>query len=120
MPLHMQKECAMMSAHMSEPTDRRAPRPPRLVRGSLVTLRRKCGKPSCRCTDGEQLHANPALSYSDSGRTRIVALRPDDVPAVQAALERYQQARAGLEAEASEGIDALRTWVAHRRGQARG
>lgn len=95
----------------------RALRPPRLVRGSLVTLRRKCGKAACRCADGEQLHENPALSFSDSGRTRIVALRPEDVPAVEAALDRYQQARERLEADAAAGIKALRTWVAAGRQQ---
>lgn len=26
---------------------------PQMLRGSLVTLRRRCGKPSCRCAEGE-------------------------------------------------------------------
>ena len=91
------------------------PRPPRLARGSLVTLRRKCGKASCRCADGEQLHENPALSFSEQGRTRIVALRPDDVAAVEAALGRYRTARDKLDQDAAVGIEALRVWVAARR-----
>ena len=45
-------------------------RMPGLLRGSLVTLRRRCGKPSCRCAVGEQLHETPALSHSEGGRTR--------------------------------------------------
>lgn len=89
-------------------------KPPRLLRGSLV-LRRKCGKPSCRCADGEQLHANPALSYSDGGRTRIVALRDADVATVSAALGRYQARREKLTADADDGIETLRAWVAARR-----
>lgn len=96
------------------------PRPPRVVRGSLVVLRRQCGKANCRCTDDEQLHENPALSYSQEGRTRIVALRPADVAAVEAALGRYQAARDRLEADAAAGIEALRVWVAARRQQERG
>jgi len=91
------------------------PRPPRLVRGSLVTLRRKCGKASCRCADGDQLHENPALSFSEHGRTRIVALRPEDVAAVTAALGRYRTARDKLDQDAAAGIEALRVWVAVRR-----
>ena len=91
------------------------PRPPRLLRGSLVTLRRKCGKAACRCADGQQLHENPALSFSQGGRTRIVALRPDDVAAVERALSRYQAARDELDADAAAGVDALRAWVAARR-----
>lgn len=94
-----------------------SPRPPRLVRGSLVTLRRKGGKPGCRCADGQQLHENPALSFSEGGRTRIVALRPGDVAAVERALARYQAAREALEADVAAGVDALRVWVAHRRAQ---
>lgn len=97
-----------------------SPRPPRLLRGSLVTLRRKCGKSSCYCADGEQLHANPALSYSEGGRTRIVALREADLPAVAAALERYQQRRDKLDGQAADGIEGLRAWVAARRAKARG
>ena len=38
---------------------------PRLVRGSVVTHRRRCGKPNCRCADGEALHESTVLSYSD-------------------------------------------------------
>lgn len=91
------------------------PRPPRLVRGSLVTLRRKCGKASCRCADGEQLHENPALSFSEQGRTRIVALRQEDLAAVEAALGRYRTARDKLDQDAVAGIEALRVWVAARR-----
>jgi hypothetical protein len=47
---------------------------PRLLRGSVVVRRRRCGKPNCRCADGQQLHEAPALSYSDRGRTKIVLL----------------------------------------------
>ena len=94
-------------------------RPPRLVRGSLVTLRRKCGKAACRCADAERLHENPALSVSEGGRTRIVALRPEHVPAVEAALGRYSAAREKLEVDAAAGVEALRAWVAARRERER-
>lgn len=89
---------------MSSLTGRHAPR---LVRGSLITLRRRCGKPTCRCADGVP-HETPALSYSFQGRTRTVTLRAEDLPAVQAALERYAAARQRLEDEALAGIEALR------------
>lgn len=104
-----------MPAIARKTSARRPPRPPRVVCGSLVTLRRKCGKAACRCADGEQLHENPALSFSQGGRTRIVALRPADMPAVHAALDRYEAARGRLEADAAAGIEALRDWVAARR-----
>ena len=82
-------------------------RAPRLVRGTLITLRRRCGKPNCRCADGVP-HETPALSYSWQGRTRTVTLRSEDLPAVQAALACYAAARQRLEDEALAGIEALR------------
>jgi hypothetical protein len=81
-------------------------RTPRLLRGSLITLRRRCGRPNCHCAEGAP-HETPALSYSLDGRTRTVTLRPEDVPVVAAALERYAAARQRLEDEVLEGIAAL-------------
>lgn len=93
-----------------------ARRAPRLVRGSLITLRRRCGKPNCHCAEGAP-HETPALSYSVEGRTRTLTLRPDDVAAVEAALERYGAARQRLEDEALAGIDALRARLSGRTGR---
>lgn len=80
---------------------------PRLLRGSLITIRRRCGKPACRCVDGEP-HESPALSVSLSGRSVTVSLRPSEVPAVRAALARYHKTRTELEEQATEGVAALR------------
>jgi hypothetical protein len=85
-----------------------------LLRGSLITLRRRCGKPNCRCATGEP-HESPALSFSHRGRTKTVTLREDDLDEVTAALERYRLAREQLEQDAQAGIDALRVWAATRR-----
>ena len=82
-----------------------------ILRGSLYTLRRKCGKPSCRCMSGDQ-HATPVLSYSLGGSTRLLTLRPQDVPGVKAALKRYQEALGTLNRKALAGIRALRRRIA--------
>lgn len=87
---------------------------PQMLRGTLTTFRRRCGKPSCRCASGEP-HESPALMYRDGGRTRIVTLTQAGAAEVAPALERYERARAELEAAADAGIAALR---ARRGGRA--
>lgn len=82
-----------------------------VLRGSLYTLRRKCGKPSCRCMSGDP-HSTPVLSYSLGGSTRLLTLRPQDVPGVKAALKRYQEALGALNRKALAGIRALRRRIA--------
>lgn len=90
---------------------------PQVLRGTLITMRRRCGKAACRCAAG-QPHEGPALSVSLSGRSVTVSLRPADVPAVRAALARYQRQRAALEEQASAGVEALR--AGNRRRSAAG
>jgi hypothetical protein len=79
---------------------------PRVLPGSLITLRRKCGKAGCRCATGSP-HETPALSYSVGGRTKMLTLSPEEVPAVAAAVSRYRSAVNDLEAEARAELAAL-------------
>lgn len=87
---------------------------PELLRGTLYTLRRRCGKPTCHCVTG-QAHESPALAYPEGGRTKTLTLRVEQVAAVTAALARYQQARAELDAAAGAGVAALRSAADQRR-----
>jgi hypothetical protein len=80
---------------------------PKVVRGSVVVHRRKCGKANCRCADGSALHEATVLSYSEGGRTRVVMLPADQVRAVRAATGRYRSAKGRLEAEANAGLEDL-------------
>jgi hypothetical protein len=86
-----------------------------VLRGSLYTMRRRCGKGNCRCRKGE-LHETPALSYRVGGQARILTLRPEDVPRVKAATERYRRAKAQLEARAEADIETLRGEIHRDKG----
>jgi hypothetical protein len=63
-----------------------------LLPGSLYTLRRRCGKPTCRCAQGE-LHASTVLSYRGQGRPQNVSLTPEQLPAVQELTDHYRRFR---------------------------
>jgi Family of unknown function (DUF6788) len=92
---------------------------PALLRGTLTTFRRRCGRPNCRCAAGEP-HESPALAYTEGGRTKTVTLTNVDVAEVTAALAHYEDARAELDRAADAGIAALRTRLAARRDRRRG
>lgn len=80
---------------------------PLVLRGTLTTFRRRCGKPSCRCAAGEP-HESPALTFTEDGRTKTITLSVSEVKAVAAALARYDEARAKLDAQADAGLAKLR------------
>lgn len=97
---------------------RRARSQPLMPRGSLFTLRRRCGKPTCHCASGEA-HESPALAYPEAGKTKTLTLAADQVAAVRAALERYSRAKRELDAAAEAGVAGLRAAAAERRGRPR-
>ena len=85
-----------------------------LVRGSLITMKRKCGKPNCRCARHEP-HETPALSYRVGGSTKMLTFGSEHLPKVKAAVGRYRKARAELDKRASHGITALRAHIADQK-----
>ncbi len=80
---------------------------PRMIRGSVVVQRRRCGTATCRCADGEQLHESTVLSYSEQGRNKTVMLAGEEIEKVRAAVGRYRAAAAKLEDEGNAGLAAL-------------
>jgi hypothetical protein len=78
-----------------------------MIRGSVVVQRRRCGKASCRCATGRDLHESTVLTYSQDGRNRTVMLDAADVAAVGAAVARYRAALARLEEVGNAGLAAL-------------
>lgn len=69
-----------------------------LTPGSFYLLKRKCGKPSCRCAHG-QLHAVWVLTRSEAGQRKLYTVPPEQRAQVRqraAAWRRYQRARARL------------------------
>jgi hypothetical protein len=85
-----------------------------MLRGTVITHRRRCGKPNCRCATGEELHSSVVLSYSDKNKTRFVMLRADEVAQVRAATRRFRAAKAKIEAAADEGLKQLAAGRARR------
>jgi hypothetical protein len=67
-----------------------------MVPGSLYLLRRKCGKPNCRCAQG-QLHAAWVLTRSQEGQRRLYPVPPNQRGRLRLLTQEYrrwQRARA--------------------------
>ena len=83
-----------------------------LLPGSLYTLRRKCGKPNCRCARGE-LHESTVLSYRGQGRPQNISPPPEQIDTLRQRTDDYRrvrQARAKLvrwQGELLKLVDAL-------------
>lgn len=77
---------------------RRMQRAEAMCPGSLYLLRRRCGKPSCRCRQGE-LHATWVVTRSEQGRVKLYRVPEKErarVRRLTGAYRDWQRARAAL------------------------
>ena len=63
-----------------------------VIKGTVYELKRRCGKPGCKCARGE-LHARMVVSASEGGKTRLQVIPHGFVVEVQAKVRRYQELR---------------------------
>jgi hypothetical protein len=63
-----------------------------VMKGTVYELKRKCGKPGCRCARGE-LHTRMVLSASEGGKTRLRVIPQGALGEVQQKVRRYQEFR---------------------------
>jgi len=83
-----------------------------VLAASLSKTHKVCGKPNCRCAQGDK-HVVHQLSWSEDGKRRSAHVRADELSNVRAAVVRYRRlrrCRAQLLKSAAEGaalIDAL-------------
>jgi len=63
-----------------------------VIKGSVYEIKRKCGKPGCRCARG-YLHSRLVISASEKGKTKLRAIPRGRLGDVQTKVERYQKLR---------------------------
>ncbi len=63
-----------------------------VIKGSVYELKRKCGKPGCKCAQG-QLHSRMVVSASEKGKTILRVIPHGFLVEVQAKVRRYQELR---------------------------
>jgi len=63
-----------------------------VIKGSVYELKRKCGKPGCKCAQGE-LHSRMVVSSSEKGKTRLRVIPHGFLVEIQFKVRRYQELR---------------------------
>ena len=88
-----------------------------VIKGSVYELKTKCGKPGCKCFQG-QLHSRMVVSASEKGKTRLRVIPNGLLIEVQGKVRRYQElrrARKGLVAAHKKMLKVIDEMEAMRR-----
>lgn len=79
----------------------------RIIKGSLVWLKRVCGKEGCRCYRGKK-HVSLYLSRSIKGRTAMTYIPHKYEDVVQEAVAEYKRALKKLEEISQANLEAIK------------
>ncbi len=63
-----------------------------VIKGSVYELKRKCGKPGCKCAQGE-LHRRMVVSASEKGKTKLRVIPRGFFVEVESKVRGYQKLR---------------------------
>jgi len=63
-----------------------------VIKGSVYELKRKCGKPGCKCAQGK-LHSRMVLSASEKGKTSLHVIPHGFLVEIRIKVRRYQELR---------------------------
>ncbi len=67
-----------------------------LLRGSLVSLKTRCGNPNCRCARGEK-HVSTVVEQHNKGKTRMRTVPSEQLQEVKQWIENYKEAKGLME-----------------------
>ena len=85
----------------------------RLVKGSLVFNRRRCGKRGCQCATGE-LHESLAFTYKQAGKSVSVHIPTSLETEARKAQNDYRKLKALVEELSSLNLEWLKDQARHR------
>lgn len=86
-----------------------------IMRGSLSTVARRCGKKRCVCVTEGRKHEGRYLSVSMEGRTRLVYVRDEQEEEVVSALDAHRRLRRLVDQLTEVNLDLLRLQQKQRR-----
>jgi len=85
-----------------------------LVAASLVTQAVTCGRPQCRCAQGEK-HLKHVLTFKRDGKTQTVYVPLDLLPEVRRWVAEHQRIKQLLRDISDLSLDLIRSHVTHRK-----
>jgi len=87
-------------------TSLRIPRIQEVIRGSIVTMKRLCGKAGCRCQKGSK-HSSLYISQRHAGKTRMIYIPKNSEAGVRRLIDNYRKLKAIMDKMSDMNIRML-------------
>ncbi len=79
-----------------------------VIKGSVIEMKRYCGKKSCRCYRTNTPHKSLFISFRYEGKTRMIPVEKDQVAEIKRHIKDYRELKAAIDELARINAELLR------------
>lgn len=80
----------------------------RVIKGSVIEMKRYCGKKNCRCYKTKTPHKSLFISFRYEGKTRMIPVEKDQVAEIKRRIKDYKDLKAAIDELARINAELVR------------
>jgi len=79
-----------------------------VIKGSIVEMKRFCGKKNCKCAKTNTPHKSLFLSFRYKGKTKMIPIKKEQISEIKARIGDYKELKAAIDELARINAELLR------------
>ena len=79
-----------------------------VIKGSVIEMKRYCGKKNCRCYRTKAPHKSLFISFRYEGKTRMIPVEKDQVAKIKRRIKDYKELKAAIDELARINAESIR------------
>lgn len=80
-----------------------------VIKGSIIEMKRFCGKKNCKCAKTKIPHKSLFLSFKYKGKTKMIPIKKEQIPDIKARINDYKELKAAIDELAKVNAELLRS-----------
>ncbi len=79
-----------------------------VIKGSIIEMKRYCGKKNCKCAKTKTPHKSLFLSFKYEGKTRMIPIKKEQIPEIKSRISSYKELKSAIDKLAMVNAELLR------------
>ncbi len=80
-----------------------------VIKGSIIEMKRYCGKKNCKCIKTKTPHKSLFLSFKYKGKTKMIPIKKEQIPEIKSRISSYKELKSAIDELAMVNAELLRS-----------
>ena len=80
-----------------------------VIKGSIIEMKRFCGKKNCKCAKTKIPHKSLFLSFKYKGKTKMIPIKKEQIPEIKSRISSYKELKSAIDELAMVNAELLRS-----------